>query len=82
MKRCRKAAQFSDPIFALLSTVAPPRVACGSGSIERWRVLSALLATTDWTPDLTPITGLSHAEAQHRLAKFGPNAMPDTAVHP
>jgi H+-transporting ATPase len=27
-------------------------------------------------------TGLTSGEARHRLEKFGPNAMPDTAVHP
>jgi len=27
-------------------------------------------------------TGLTSAEARHRLEKFGPNAVPDTALHP
>jgi H+-transporting ATPase len=29
----------------------------------------------------TSLNGLTHAEAQKRLTRFGPNAMPDTSVH-
>jgi H+-transporting ATPase len=32
--------------------------------------------------DVSPPTGLTSDEARSRLAKSGPNAMPDTAVHP
>jgi len=32
--------------------------------------------------DITAESGLSSEEAHHRLEKFGPNAMPDTALHP
>src|ERR1035437_11117598 len=28
------------------------------------------------------LTGLTSDEASHRLEKFGPNAVPDTAMHP
>lgn len=38
-------------------------------------------ATISLAPDAVP-TGLSSAEAQRRLAEFGPNAAPDVAVHP
>src|SRR5579872_6090616 len=30
----------------------------------------------------SPTSGLSSEEARHRLEKVGPNAMPDTTVHP
>jgi H+-transporting ATPase len=33
-------------------------------------------------PDIAVEIGLTSDEACHRLAKFGPNAMPDTASHP
>jgi len=43
---------------------------------------SALLArSTDAAKD-DPPSGLTSAEARDRLAKLGPNAMPDTSVHP
>src|ERR1035438_10441881 len=32
--------------------------------------------------DVTPPTGLTGDEARKRLEKSGPNAMPDTALHP
>lgn len=32
--------------------------------------------------DVPPATGLTSAEATRRLEQFGPNAMPDTALHP
>jgi H+-transporting ATPase len=32
--------------------------------------------------DVTSLTGLTSDEARGRLAKFGPNAMPDTSLHP
>jgi len=32
--------------------------------------------------DSTPSTGLTSDEARRRLEKFGPNAVPDTAMHP
>jgi H+-transporting ATPase len=32
--------------------------------------------------DLSPSTGLTSEEARRRLEKFGPNAVPDTAMHP
>jgi H+-transporting ATPase len=32
--------------------------------------------------DLSPLTGLTSDEARRRLVKFGPNAVPDTAMHP
>jgi len=32
--------------------------------------------------DGAPATGLTIEEARHRLEKFGPNAVPDTALHP
>ena len=32
--------------------------------------------------DASPLTGLTGEEARRRLEKSGPNAMPDTAVHP
>ena len=34
------------------------------------------------TADVDPQTGLTSDEAHRRLEKFGPNAMPDTALHP
>ena len=33
-------------------------------------------------PDDTPPSGLTGAEARRRLEKSGPNAMPDTTLHP
>jgi len=33
-------------------------------------------------PDIAAENGLTGDEARHRLEKFGPNAMPDTASHP
>ena len=32
--------------------------------------------------DVTPSSGLTSDEARGRLEKFGPNAVPDTALHP
>ncbi len=32
--------------------------------------------------DVIPQTGLTSDEARRRLEKFGPNAMPDTTLHP
>ena len=32
--------------------------------------------------DAHPSTGLTSEESRHRLEKFGPNAVPDTAMHP
>jgi H+-transporting ATPase len=32
--------------------------------------------------DVSPQTGLTSDEARRRLEKFGPNAMPDTSIHP
>jgi H+-transporting ATPase len=32
--------------------------------------------------DVPPLTGLTSDEARRRLEKFGPNAVPDTALHP
>src|ERR1700691_3853882 len=32
--------------------------------------------------DVPPSTGLTSDEARSRLEKFGPNAVPDTALHP
>ena len=34
------------------------------------------------TADVSPHDGLTGDEARRRLRKFGPNAMPDTALHP
>ena len=51
-------------------TTAPQPI--GNTSLAK----SAATATDDW-PD-----GLSSDEARRRREKFGPNAMPDTALHP
>ena len=32
--------------------------------------------------DIPPPAGLTSDDARHRLDKFGPNAVPDTALHP
>lgn len=32
--------------------------------------------------DASPSTGLTSDEARRRLEEFGPNAVPDTALHP
>jgi H+-transporting ATPase len=34
------------------------------------------------TAAVSPQNGLTSDEARRRLEKFGPNAMPDTALHP
>ena len=39
-------------------------------------------ATSDAAADVISKEGLTSEEARLRLAKFGPNAMPDTSVHP
>ena len=44
---------------------------------ERPRHAQSATAAKDDLP-----SGLTDEEARHRLAKFGPNAMPDTALHP
>jgi H+-transporting ATPase len=51
-------------------TVAPPPLA------------SALLAKPAAAPKDDLRGGLTSDEARGRLAKFGPNAMPDTSLHP
>jgi len=43
---------------------------------------SALPASSKDTVHVEPSSGLTSDEARRRLEKFGPNAMPDTAVHP
>src|ERR1700722_4331388 len=53
-----------------MDTIAPPRS------------LSALSATSAGAAKDSQPRGLTGDEARIRLAKFGPNAMPDTAVHP
>ena len=40
------------------------------------------MATTSTTPISKHPAGLSSAEARNRLEKSGPNAMPDTGIHP
>jgi H+-transporting ATPase len=53
----------------MVTTIAPPH--------ERvWAAKSATAAKDD------PPSGLTGDEALRRLQKFGPNAMPDTALHP
>jgi H+-transporting ATPase len=53
-----------------------------TGTISRTatRPVAATLTASPAAPD--PLSGLSSAEAVRRLAATGPNAMPDTAVHP
>jgi len=43
---------------------------------------AALPAETAGGADVDPQNGLTSEEARSRLAKFGPNAMPDTSAHP
>ncbi len=43
---------------------------------------SALPAKSASAADVGPQSGLTSDEARARLQKFGPNAMPDTSVHP
>jgi H+-transporting ATPase len=45
--------------------------------LERSRPAEAAGAAKDDLP-----SGLTDEEARRRLQKFGPNAMPDTALHP
>ena len=43
---------------------------------------ASLGKATEKKVDIATETGLTADEARHRLEKFGPNAMPDTASHP
>jgi H+-transporting ATPase len=43
---------------------------------------NALAANPATAADDSPRIGLTSGEAQRRLEKFGPNAMPDTSMHP
>ena len=43
---------------------------------------SSAPATSDAAAEVVSKEGLTSEEAHRRLAKFGPNAMPDTSVHP
>ena len=45
-------------------------------------VMGALSAESPSAGNLAAQTGLTSDEARRRLEKFGPNAMPDTALHP
>src|SRR5580658_10145292 len=54
----------------MTAEIAPPPVA------------SALLAKPASPAAAGPQNGLTTDEARRRLEKFGPNAMPDTSVHP
>ena len=45
-------------------------------------VAGAAPATSDAASEVVSKDGLTGDEARRRLAKFGPNAMPDTSVHP
>src|SRR3984885_5623533 len=56
---------------------------------ERPGIMTALLSAKSPSPsksasaaDVSPKNGLTSEEARRRLEKFGPNAMPDTALHP
>ena len=53
----------------MVTTVPPPE--------ETPRLAGSIAAANDDLP-----TGLTSDEARRRLEKFGPNAMPDTALHP
>jgi H+-transporting ATPase len=53
-----------------MTTIAPPLSASGASA------KSAVAAKDD------PPSGLTSAEACRRLEKFGPNALPDTGMHP
>ena len=44
--------------------------------------MSFTIAPPSSAKDAPPSTGLTGEEARRRLEKSGPNAMPDTAVHP
>jgi hypothetical protein len=43
---------------------------------------SVLIAKPAISADTGPQNGLASNEAYQRLEKFGPNAMPDTSMHP
>jgi H+-transporting ATPase len=43
---------------------------------------TGLLSTSANAADIGPPSGLTSDEARRRVEKFGPNAMPDTALHP
>jgi H+-transporting ATPase len=43
---------------------------------------TGLLSTSASDADVKPLSGLTSDEARRRLEKFGPNAMPDTVLHP
>src|ERR1700733_6710816 len=45
-------------------------------------VMTPIRATSASTAKSDLPGGLTSREASHQLAKFGPNAMPDTSVHP
>jgi H+-transporting ATPase len=52
------------------------------GSKEARTPISPTIAATANAPDTISKAGLTNDEARRRLQKFGPNAMPDTGVHP
>jgi H+-transporting ATPase len=45
-------------------------------------IKSASTPSKDKSPPLNVETGLTSEEARHRLEQFGPNAVPDTSLHP
>ena len=61
-----------------------PSIGSGpDGSKEaRTRVSPTIAATANGSPDIVSKGGLTSDVARRQLAKFGPNAMPDTSVHP
>lgn len=67
------------------STSKPPAKPVASGESELASALPAVAALPDDSVGAVmdaPPSGLTGDEARRRLEKFGPNAMPDTALHP
>jgi H+-transporting ATPase len=83
-----KRPAFADNSVAakVLGTFAAARSGAAPGyptqRLSELAALSAAPATAEVAAAAMPAGGLTAAEAQTRLAKFGPNSMPDIAQHP
>src|ERR1700733_1615410 len=72
--------------FAGATTTSATRNSSAAIPADRSHSMAVDIAILEKTKgkdaSVTPEIGLSSEDAHHRLEKFGPNAMPDTALHP